>query len=33
MKVIATAGVVLSLRILNAVATTQDDAFQKIAHK
>jgi uncharacterized protein (DUF885 family) len=33
MKVIATAGVVLSLWILNAAATTQDDAFQKIAHE
>jgi uncharacterized protein (DUF885 family) len=31
MKVIAAAGVVLSLWILNAAATTQDDAFQKIA--
>jgi uncharacterized protein (DUF885 family) len=32
MKVIITAGVLLSLSILNAAATSQDDAFQKIAH-
>src|SRR5213593_345577 len=32
MKVILTAGVLLSLSILNAAATSQDDAFQKIAH-
>jgi uncharacterized protein (DUF885 family) len=32
MKVITTAGVLLSLSILNAAATSQDDAFQKIAH-
>jgi len=33
MKVIITAaGLVLSLAMLNAAATTQDDAFQKIAH-
>src|SRR6201987_1090379 len=31
MKVIVTAGVLLSLSILNAAATSQDDAFQKIA--
>ena len=31
MKVIITAGVLLSLSILNAAATSQDDAFQKIA--
>src|SRR6058998_1108224 len=31
MKVIITAGVLLSLAILNAAATSQDDAFQKIA--
>jgi uncharacterized protein (DUF885 family) len=32
MKVVTTAGVLLSLSMLNAAATTQDDAFQKIAH-
>src|SRR5438093_35710 len=32
MKVVITAGVLLSLSILNAAATSQDDAFQKIAH-
>src|SRR6266581_1303641 len=32
MKVILTAGVLLSLSILNAAATSQDDASQKIAH-
>src|ERR1700757_4961969 len=32
MKVIIAAGVLLSLSILNAPATSQDDAFQKIAH-
>ena len=32
MKVIIAAGVLLSLSILNAPATLQDDAFQKIAH-
>jgi len=32
MKIIITAGVLLSLSILNAAATSQDDAFQKIAH-
>ena len=32
MKVIIAAGVLLSLSILNAAATSQDDAFQKIAH-
>ena len=32
MKVIITAGALLSLSILNAAATSQDDAFQKIAH-
>src|SRR6266446_4254187 len=32
MKVIITAGVLLSLSILNAAATSQDDAFQKVAH-
>src|SRR6266699_7185492 len=31
MKVLITAGVLLSLSILNAAATSQDDAFQKIA--
>src|SRR5436189_4263720 len=31
MKVIITAGVLLSLSILNAAATSQDDQFQKIA--
>src|SRR5436190_9332838 len=31
MKVIITAGVLLSLSILSAAATSQDDAFQKIA--
>src|SRR5262245_43046914 len=31
MKVIATAGVLLSLWMLNAAATTQDNKFQKIA--
>jgi uncharacterized protein (DUF885 family) len=32
MKVLITAGVSLSLSMLNAVAATQDDEFQKIAH-
>src|SRR5881409_3820573 len=32
MKVLITAGLSLSLSMLNAAATTQDDAFQKIAH-
>src|SRR5437870_12942571 len=32
MKVIIAAGALLSLSILNAAATSQDDAFQKIAH-
>src|SRR5213594_555029 len=32
MKVILTAGVLLSLSILNAAATSQEDAFQKVAH-
>jgi uncharacterized protein (DUF885 family) len=32
MKAIITAGVLLSLSILNAAAISQDDAFQKIAH-
>src|SRR5438093_10888163 len=32
MKVIVAAGVLLSSSILNATATSQDDAFQKIAH-
>jgi uncharacterized protein (DUF885 family) len=32
MKVVTTAGVLLSLSMLNAAATSQDDAFQKIAH-
>jgi uncharacterized protein (DUF885 family) len=32
MKVVFTAGALLSLSMLNAAATTQDDAFQKIAH-
>src|SRR5881409_2073649 len=32
MKVVITAGVLLSLAMLNAAATMQDDAFQKIAH-
>ena len=32
MKVVTTAGVLLSLSMLNAAATTQDDAFQKNAH-
>jgi len=32
MKVFITAGLLLSLSILNAAATTQEDAFQKIAH-
>jgi uncharacterized protein (DUF885 family) len=31
MKVLITAGILLSLSMLNAAATTQDDAFQKIA--
>jgi uncharacterized protein (DUF885 family) len=31
MRVVITAGVLLSLSMLNAVATTQDDQFQKIA--
>jgi uncharacterized protein (DUF885 family) len=31
MKVVITAGVVLSLSMLNAAAATQDDAFQKVA--
>jgi uncharacterized protein (DUF885 family) len=32
MKVVITAGVLLSLAMLNGAATSQDDAFQKIAH-
>src|SRR6059036_757398 len=32
MKIVIAAGVLLSLSILNAAATSQDDAFQKIAH-
>src|SRR5881409_4299646 len=32
MKVLITAGLSLSLSMLNAAATTQDDAFQKITH-
>src|SRR5205809_3642528 len=32
MKIVITAGVLLSLSILNAAATTQNDEFQKIAH-
>src|SRR6266566_2176526 len=32
MKIVITAGVLLSLSILSAAATTQDDEFQKIAH-
>src|SRR6266508_4179846 len=32
MKIVITAGVLLSLSILNAAATTQDDTFQRIAH-
>src|SRR6266702_791177 len=32
MKIVITAGVLLSLAMLNAAATSQDDAFQKIAH-
>src|SRR6266481_10187766 len=32
MRVVMAAGLVLSLAMLNAAATTQDDAFQKIAH-
>jgi uncharacterized protein (DUF885 family) len=32
MKIVVTAGVLLSLSMLNAAATAQDDAFQKIAH-
>ncbi len=32
MRVVIAAGLVLSLAMLNAAATTQDDAFQKIAH-
>jgi uncharacterized protein (DUF885 family) len=32
MKVVITAGVLLSLSMVNTSATTQDDAFQKIAH-
>jgi len=32
MKVLITAGLSLSLSMLNAAAPTQDDAFQKIAH-
>src|SRR5438067_13099465 len=32
MKVVITAYVLLSLAMLNAAATSQDDAFQKIAH-
>src|SRR6266496_3538699 len=32
MKVVITAGVLLSLAMLNAAATSQDDAFQKLAH-
>src|SRR5438128_9617868 len=31
MKIVITAGVLLSLSMLNAAATTQDDTFQKIA--
>src|SRR5450759_5293295 len=31
MKIVITAGVLLSLSMLNAVATTQDDQFQKIS--
>ena len=31
MKVVIAAGVLLSLAMLNAAATSQDDAFQKIA--
>ena len=33
MKALITPGVVLSLSMFNAAATTQDDAFQKIAHE
>src|SRR4029077_14511687 len=32
MKVLITAGLLLSLSMLNAAVTTQDDAFQRIAH-
>src|SRR5437016_10706930 len=32
MRVVIAAGLILSLAMLNAAATTQDDAFQKIAH-
>src|SRR5678815_3349258 len=32
MKIIVTAACAVSLPMLNAFATTQDDAFQKIAH-
>src|SRR2546427_6659255 len=32
MRVVIAAGLVLSLAMLNAAATTQDDAFQEIAH-
>src|SRR6184192_11038 len=32
MRVVIAAGLVLSLAMLNAAATTQDDAFQKLAH-
>src|SRR6266699_2966748 len=32
MKIVITAGVLLSLATLNAAATSQDEAFQKIAH-
>src|SRR2546425_12407783 len=32
MRVVIAAGLVLSLAMLNAAATTQDDAFQKTAH-
>jgi len=32
MKIVITAGVLLSLSMLSAAATTQDDEFQKIAH-
>ena len=32
MKVLFTAGLLLSLSMLNAAVTTQDDAFQRIAH-
>src|SRR2546430_6326229 len=32
MRVVIAAGLVLSLAMLNAAATTQDDAFRKIAH-